>query len=224
VNQARGRRNGFTLIELLVVIAIIAILAAILFPVFAQARAKARQACCLSNVRQLSLATQMYTQDYDEMLISSAHYPPSGTGSLPDDAPIWPAYLQPYVRNTQVFVCPDARTRGWYVETWGERGRLPYGLNRDTEDRVNGLPLSLADFEEPSQTIWLADSSPGNTGKPDNMRGFQIVADRQPNTQAAIGERHNGGTVVGLMDGHAKWYKSPAIWQSNNAAGLRWTP
>jgi prepilin-type N-terminal cleavage/methylation domain-containing protein/prepilin-type processing-associated H-X9-DG protein len=215
---------AFTLIELLVVIAIIAILAAMLFPVFARAREKARQTSCLSNVRQLSLATEMYTQDYDEVLIPSAHYLPSGGGTLPNSAPIWPAYVSPYVRNHQVFVCPDAKSQGWYVETWGERGRLPYGLNRDTEDRTLGLPLALAVFEEPSRTIWITDSAPGNTGKPEQMRGFQVTGDREPNTQAAIGERHNGGTTVGLMDGHAKWYKSSTIWQLNNSAGLCWTP
>jgi prepilin-type N-terminal cleavage/methylation domain-containing protein/prepilin-type processing-associated H-X9-DG protein len=220
----RTRPLGFTLIELLVVIAIIAILAAILFPVFARARAKARQTACLSNVKQLGLATEMYTQDYDEMLVPSAHRPPSGGGSPPNTAPIWPAYIRPYVRNEQLFVCPDAKSRGWYVETWGERGRLPYGLNRDTEDRVNGLPLPLPVFEEPSRTIWIADSTPGSTGNPDKMRGFQITGDREPNTQAGIGERHNGGTTVGLMDGHAKWYKSSSIWQLNNPAGLCWTP
>ena len=215
---------GFTLIELLVVIAIIAILAAMLFPVFARARAKARQASCLSNVRQLSLATEMYTQDYDEMLVPSAHRAPAGGGSPPSSAPIWPAYVRPYVRNEQLFVCPDARSQGWYVEVWGERGRLPYGLNRDTEDRANGLPLPVPAFEEPSRTIWIADSTPGNTGNPDKMRGFQVTGDREPNTQAAIGKRHNEGTTVGLMDGHAKWYKSSTIWQLSNSAGLRWRP
>jgi prepilin-type N-terminal cleavage/methylation domain-containing protein/prepilin-type processing-associated H-X9-DG protein len=220
----RSCRRGFTLIELLVVIAIIAILAAMLFPVFSRARAKARQTACLSNVRQLSLGTEMYIQDYDELTIVSAHRPPSGTGQPPGSAPIWPAYLKPYVRNEQVFVCPDARGQGWYVETWAERGRLPYGLNRDTEDRTTNVPRALSEFEEPSRTIWLADSSPGNTGPPEQMRGFQITGDRQPDTRAGIGERHNEGTNVGFMDGHGKWYKSSAIWQLNNPAGLYWTP
>ena len=218
------RRPGFTLIELLVVIAIIAILASILFPVFSRARAKARQTSCLSNVRQLCVAADMYTQDYDETLVLAAHRPPSGGGSPPSSAPIWPAYVSPYVRNTQLFVCPDARSQGWYVETWGERGRLPYGLNVGTGDLVTGLPYALAAFQEPARTIWFADSAPGNTRAPDNMRGFQITGGRQPGTQAAVGQRHNEGATVGLMDGHAKWYKSSTVWQLNNAAGLAWTP
>jgi prepilin-type N-terminal cleavage/methylation domain-containing protein/prepilin-type processing-associated H-X9-DG protein len=103
-----GKCAAFTLIELLVVIAIIAILASILFPVFAQARAKARQAACLSNMKQIGTAVMMYIQDYDEV------YPPSqlsqtatGTGN-----PVvsWPTMIYPYVKNEAVFVCPDGET------------------------------------------------------------------------------------------------------------------
>src|SRR5688572_32605433 len=85
-NQRRvhGRRAGFTLIELLVVIAIIAILAAILFPVFAQAREKARQAGCMSNCKQLGLASNMYAQDYDEMLPGHDWTKGQGLFPLPD--------------------------------------------------------------------------------------------------------------------------------------------
>jgi prepilin-type N-terminal cleavage/methylation domain-containing protein/prepilin-type processing-associated H-X9-DG protein len=95
------RRQGFTLIELLVVIAIIAILAAILMPVFAQARERARVATCTSNVRQIAMSVQMYLQDYDgTMPIWYAYHtgtPHKGTELL----------LQPYIKNTQVFRCPD---------------------------------------------------------------------------------------------------------------------
>jgi prepilin-type N-terminal cleavage/methylation domain-containing protein len=93
-------RRTFTLIELLVVIAIIAILAAILFPVFAQARAKARQTACLSNMRQIGTAVMMYVQDYDEF------YPPS---QLPPSGNVvsWPTMIFPYVKNEGIFVCPD---------------------------------------------------------------------------------------------------------------------
>ncbi len=214
------RVKGFTLIELLVVIAIIAILASILFPVFSRAREKARQTACLSNVKQLVLATDMYAQDYDETMIMSAQ----GRPNPPNSAYIWPAYLKPYVKNEQIFVCPDARNQGWYVETWGERGRLPYGLNRDTEDTTSNLPYALSMFQEPAATLWLADSSPGNTGNPEKMRGFQVQYDRDPDTQSGIGRRHNSGTNVGFLDGHAKWYESSRILGTTNAAGIRWTP
>lgn len=101
-------KRAFTLIELLVVIAIIAILAAILFPVFAQARAKARQAACLSNMKQIGTAITMYSQDYDECIVPSENGP---TGYLTS----WPSLIQPYVKNADVFVCPgadDAPTHG----------------------------------------------------------------------------------------------------------------
>ena len=108
-------RFGFTLIELLVVIAIIAILAAILFPVFAQAREKARAIACLSNTKQIGLAYAQYTQDYDEMTpnISKAK-----TGVGLDGQPYvqtWYMILQPYVKSQTVFLCPD-RTATFTVQ------------------------------------------------------------------------------------------------------------
>jgi prepilin-type N-terminal cleavage/methylation domain-containing protein/prepilin-type processing-associated H-X9-DG protein len=93
-------RRGFTLIELLVVIAIIAILAAILFPVFAQAREAARKAACLSNMKQIGLAAGMYATDYEEMVV------PSNMGNAGQSVS-WPSLLQPYVKNEGVFVCPS---------------------------------------------------------------------------------------------------------------------
>ena len=96
--SARSAWRGFTLIELLVVIAIIAILAAILFPVFAQAREKARGAACLSNVKQLGLALQMYAQDYDETLPNNAQ---DTDKFLAPNAPAnWAKGLQAYAKNT----------------------------------------------------------------------------------------------------------------------------
>src|SRR5947207_11344611 len=95
------QRMGFTLIELLVVIAIIAILAAILFPVFAQAREKARSTACLSNLKQIGMATRMYSQDYDEVLVPNYLFSSANTLAW------WPDILAPYVKSRDVFTCPS---------------------------------------------------------------------------------------------------------------------
>jgi prepilin-type N-terminal cleavage/methylation domain-containing protein len=106
------KRKGFTLIELLVVIAIIAILAAILFPVFAQAREKARQASCLSNLKQIGTATQMYAQDYDENMAAWNFGGTPNMFNMPENANYgWSMafhFWQPYIKNVQVYTCPSA--------------------------------------------------------------------------------------------------------------------
>src|SRR5437867_4650518 len=125
-NRWWRRNKAFTLIELLVVIAIIAILAAILFPVFAQARDKARSAACLSNLKQIGMATRMYTQDYDEVLVPSYLYNSKSTWEW------WMDLLQPYVKNRGVFVCPtwsDAESRSLHVGEQPLRTRWSYGAN-----------------------------------------------------------------------------------------------
>jgi prepilin-type N-terminal cleavage/methylation domain-containing protein len=100
MNRSAPSSHAFTLIELLVVIAIIAILAAILFPVFAQAREKARQTSCLSNMRQVGIGLAMYSSDYD------SQFPPSQLGPA-GQIVSWPQMMQPYIKNQQVFVCPS---------------------------------------------------------------------------------------------------------------------
>ena len=138
----RAGRRGFTLIELLVVIAIIAILAAILFPVFARAREKARQSSCLSNVKQLMLAVQQYAQDYDERM--PRH------GNNPD----WTEQIYPYVKNVQVYNCPSSSTAG--PSTEADLGNLfNYSWNYYSSGGQNNF--KLAQIVRPSEAIVTLD-------------------------------------------------------------------
>jgi prepilin-type N-terminal cleavage/methylation domain-containing protein len=111
-------RTGFTLIELLIVIAIIAILAAILFPVFAQARERARASSCLSNMKQMGLGLMQYTQDHDETMPPAYYYNTCSPNAAPsggyDASGIiqWSGLVQPYVKSTQIFVCPSDKIGG----------------------------------------------------------------------------------------------------------------
>jgi prepilin-type N-terminal cleavage/methylation domain-containing protein/prepilin-type processing-associated H-X9-DG protein len=118
--MTRNRTSAFTLIELLVVIAIIAILAAILFPVFAQAREKARAISCLSNSRQLGIGLQMYVQDFDE-IFPNAWGGPVKTTCAANDRQTWYEVVDPYIKginktswntSTGIFACPSARIKG----------------------------------------------------------------------------------------------------------------
>jgi prepilin-type N-terminal cleavage/methylation domain-containing protein len=170
INMCREERSGFTLIELLVVIAIIAILAAMLFPVFAQAREKARAIACLSNSRQLATANFMYTQDYDEVILPSTNY----AVAISDPLRIWPAMVQPYVKNQGVFTCPSAQNAKFATD-WSLRGYAPIGYNGLTAYDPAGVeaPTSvaaLASLDEPSRTVLLADTPSGDTGN--KYRGY----------------------------------------------------
>ncbi len=176
------RRSAFTLIELLVVIAIIAILAAILFPVFAQAREKARSISCLSNLKQLGTSLQMYVQDYDE-LFPYAGWRSDGSphvGTLPDGRTyhgyvLWELQLYPYSKNKQIFACPsDSNPQGDLITGWNDMAVNPvgddnwwgkcwpmsYGINEDINwppfDRAQA-PVPLASVNYPAQTYFLAD-------------------------------------------------------------------
>ncbi len=161
----RSPFRGFTLIELLVVIAIIAILAAILFPVFAQAREKARGVSCISNMKQLGTGSMMYIQDYDETVPLSAD----------TDGNTWCNLTQPYIKNWQVFRCPSntvdpfgiwspGSPYGWYRnwEDWPSYG-YNYGyLNISTVasgcNPFPGNPVSLAAITKPAETVMFVDT------------------------------------------------------------------
>ncbi len=170
-------RNGFTLIELLVVIAIIAILAAILFPVFAQAREKARAISCLSNMKQIGTSLQMYVQDYDETF-PFAGWRDDGTphqaimpdGRLYKGYVLWEFQLFPYVKNKNVFSCPSDpnpklglntdTTSNPLEDWWGKVWPGSYGINTDlTWPPYNRpqTPVALAALTFPADTYFMAD-------------------------------------------------------------------
>ena len=132
------KRPGFTLIELLVVIAIIAILAAILFPVFARAREKARQTSCLSNLKEIGLAAKMYESDYDETTVPYANH--GCASSLP--CYHWWETMAPYINNTQVMLCPSAP----------HDLRTDYGVSYNHVAGCNTAP-SLAAIAFPAETM-----------------------------------------------------------------------
>ena len=201
-------QRGFTLIELLVVIAIIAILAAILFPVFARAREKAVSQSCLSNVKQLALGCLMYASDWD------GKFPKKTTGAA---APIacpfsddgvteysyifWMDMIFPYVKNEQLFVCP-ARPKGTGY-------RSGYGINREFDLANSGNGLRDVEIKKPAEFVLLADR---NSHWGFTTRVYWWYPWAVPgkyywiwHSTAGSGPKHMRGINVAFADGHAKW-------------------
>ena len=214
-----GARPGFTLVELLVVIAIIAILAAILFPVFSRAREQARKSSCLSNVKQLGLAAQMYSQDYDEFL------PPYSVATSPTS--YWPNLLDPYVKNRMTWVCPSYE-RG---VTNPSANASTYGTNYAIRGKA------LAEFARTPEILLYADTEGayiGSTSRNAGCNGFtegflrvydpveqamgaQTSCKTYLQTTAGASPRHLGGSNVAFVDGHAKWVKQDVLIKQETA-------
>jgi prepilin-type N-terminal cleavage/methylation domain-containing protein/prepilin-type processing-associated H-X9-DG protein len=208
------KRRGFTLIELLVVIAIIAILAAILFPVFAQAREKARQATCLSNLRQIGTALMMYTQDYDEILPTQSQGSPGRTDNAvlnyadpthPNWRVNWIWAVQPYARNWQLWRCPSAAPHT--LAAFAPTG------NSNTAYYQNAVVIgrSMAVVPEPASIIWCHEvrlTSAGAFLRPAYMPARRLYT-WWMNPDFDL--NHNEGGTLLYCDGHARWRKRDSI-------------
>ena len=215
------KRTGFTLIELLVVIAIIAILAAILFPVFARARAKAMQNNCLSNTKQLVLGGLMYASDYDDKWMWSGAASPCSTVT----AGVWAVQIYPYVKNGQIFECPAA-TGGPYdfCSTTGTPLGLTSIMNLDFNFNggISAQPSSV--IKSPANCIALheGDRPDGRGNSAWGWGSWQYVAQRMNQTPQQYADclvRHNDGCNYGFVDGHAKWQKMGQIGQNATVGG-----
>lgn len=203
---------GFTLIELLVVIAIIAVLAAILFPVFAKARHKARQASCLSNLKQLGLAMTMYAGDYDERMPIAYYYSADWSHEYAWDFALdwtgWPpsadlGLIGPYTRNGQINACPT-----FQGETWG-RPHTGYAYNttyigHGQFEPVPG-PASLAQIQSPADTVLLTDSAFLWAGAVAGNNYLRAPSDpAYPWVGPNVHFRHLEAANVAYCDGHVK--------------------
>jgi prepilin-type N-terminal cleavage/methylation domain-containing protein/prepilin-type processing-associated H-X9-DG protein len=181
--------NAFTLVELLIVIAIIALLAAILFPVFSQARGKALETVCQSNLHQLGLSFDMYCTDYDDI------YPPAYN---------WKTRLQPYIKNTDINKCPARPNLPWYYGQGYNIG-CPYPY-------VQGFPqMSEAAIIDPSEKILVAEWDRCNAGPPVGPVGLFAGG---ATSFWAVCRVHNGGSNILFGDYHVKWM-NPDQYHSN---------
>jgi len=209
----RPTRQGFTLIELLVVIAIIAILAAILFPVFARARENARRSSCQSNLKQLGLGILQYAQDYDEKYPSSTMgYSIDGTGNFREQT--WDTVTQPYLKSAQILVCPS--------DSLGTRVTHPiYGANAtrsySATHQVFGAldngnsPLSLAAVPASSLTVMVTER---NQQFVSNWTAYAYFNEMIGGNNATYGPsvvfRHLEPSNILYCDGHVKALRGPA--------------
>jgi prepilin-type N-terminal cleavage/methylation domain-containing protein/prepilin-type processing-associated H-X9-DG protein len=197
-------RKGFTLIELLVVIAIIAILAAILFPVFARAREKARQTSCLSNIKQLALGFHMYSSDYDETFpartIGANCNAALRVGGTAEQA------VYPYVKNAQLYICPSRDAAGYcgnIAASW--QALVPRSGYHVTCTAFGGA-VKVGRIQIPAEVLLLGEGSTGTY--------LRYSTDKTCEAPQVL-EAHNGGNNIGYCDGHGKWVKSTRLYNTH---------
>jgi prepilin-type N-terminal cleavage/methylation domain-containing protein/prepilin-type processing-associated H-X9-DG protein len=220
--SAKSHTKAFTLIELLVVIAIIAILASILFPVFARARENARRASCQSNLKQIGLGVMQYVQDYDE------HYPLYRSNTAANTTPSNPYgfadEIQPYLKSSQIFQCPSesgAATIGVSGSAFDgqadptKTGYTDYSYNMMLSSDNGGnfnRGLSLAALTKSSLTVMVVEDSSFSASTWEWGCGLAAACSVFPagpaKTSVAAANRHLGGSNFSFADGHVKWFKS----------------
>jgi prepilin-type N-terminal cleavage/methylation domain-containing protein/prepilin-type processing-associated H-X9-DG protein len=224
MRSARTAGQGFTLIELLVVIAIIAIVAAILFPVFAQVREKARQANCVSALKQINLALLMYAQDYDETLPKTRFLFRDPSCDPKGQSLTWKGAIQPYVKSYDFWRCPSNPNKDLPTEDRDKSIKTSYAVNgaalHGYLDRETAPPRTVASFAEPATTMlllesiaacpdmgdWVGDagnaSGKGGACGPSGM-GFPTFKLQQ----------HGAALNWGFADGHVRTMKFAALLQ-----------
>jgi prepilin-type N-terminal cleavage/methylation domain-containing protein/prepilin-type processing-associated H-X9-DG protein len=218
------KRKGFTLIELLVVIAIIAILAAILFPVFARARENARRASCQSNLKQIALGVFQYTQDYDEKYPQSYididgaagwQTPTTATGDQG-----WAFTLQPYLKSIQIFQCPSETTAPGPYAQYGGATYTDYWMNRimfgKSQAAIDSVSLTVMNGDGNSyDSLYYYDGTVANTST-----GTATTAG--PITGLGTAHlRHLDGGNFAFADGHVKWQKGDGVGSTAGSSAVR---
>jgi prepilin-type N-terminal cleavage/methylation domain-containing protein/prepilin-type processing-associated H-X9-DG protein len=223
VPQNDTKPKGFTLIELLVVIAIIAILAAILFPVFARARENARRASCQSNLKQIALGLFQYTQDYDEKYPNIEFYP-SSNGKFANNYTLWAEVLDPYLKSTQIWYCPSntvTNTPKAVADVAYSAAKMSYGAASDLSTGYafsmypSQAPSSLAQFNNVAETIMLADRR--NTG---NYGYFVAPSGTGGGVYGTESSIHLEGGNYAFADGHVKWLRPTAATATVNGTAF----